>query len=57
MSKILIVYYSLTGNTQFIAEVLRDSIKADILELRPIKELKADSGTRFVWGGYLSTMK
>ena len=57
MSKILIVYYSLTGNTQFIAETLRDTIEADILELKPIKELKADSGTRFMWGGYQSTMK
>jgi len=57
MSKILIVYYSLTGNTQFIAETLRDSIEADVLELKPIKELKAGSGTRFMWGGYQSTMK
>ena len=57
MPKILIVYYSLTGNTQFIAETLRDSIEADILELKPIKELKADSGTRFMWGGFQSTMK
>ncbi len=45
MSKILIVYYSLTGNTQFIAEALRDTIEADILEFKPIKELKANSGT------------
>ena len=57
MSKILIVYYSLTGNTQFIAETLRDTIEADILELKPIKELKSSSGTRFMWGGYQSTMK
>ena len=57
MSKILIVYYSLTGNTKFIAEALIDSIEADILELKPIKELKADSSTRFIWGGYQSTMK
>ena len=57
MSKTLIVYYSLTGNTQFIAETLMESIEADVLELKPIKELKADSGTRFMWGGYQSTMK
>ena len=57
MTKILIVYYSLTGNTQFIAEALRDSIEADILELKPIKELNPDSGTRFMWGGFQSTMK
>ena len=57
MKKILIVYYSLTGNTQFIAEALRDSIDADILELKPIKELNPNSGTRFMWGGFQSTMK
>jgi len=51
MSKILIVYYSLTGNTKFIAEALIDSIEADILELKPIKELKADSSTRFIGVG------
>jgi len=57
MSKILIVYYSLTGNTRFIAEALNDSTEADILEIKPIKELNADSSSRFVWGGYQSTMK
>ncbi|MHA2270099.1 MAG: flavodoxin family protein [Promethearchaeota archaeon] len=57
MPKILIVYYSLTGNTKFIAEVLRESTESDILELKPIKELKADSSSRFIWGGYQSTMK
>jgi flavodoxin len=57
MSKILIVYYSLTGNTRLIAEALRNSIEADILELKPVKELNADSSSRFVWGGYQSTMK
>ena len=57
MTKILIVYYSLTGNTQFIAETLRGSIEADILELKPIKELNPNKGTRFMWGGFQSTMK
>ncbi len=57
MTKILIVYYSLTGNTQFIAEAMRDSIEADILELKPIKELKADSGSRIILGGFQSTTK
>lgn len=57
MSKILIVYYSLTGNTRFIAEMLKDSMKADLLELQPIKELNPDSGMKFVWGGAQATMK
>ncbi|MHA2180408.1 MAG: flavodoxin family protein [Promethearchaeota archaeon] len=57
MPGILIVYYSLTGNTKFIGETLRNSVEADILELKPIKELNPDSSTRFMWGGYQSTMK
>ena len=44
MTKILIVYYSLTGN-------------ADILPLKPIKELKAESGMRYFWGGFQTYMK
>lgn len=37
--KTLVVYYSLTGNTKFIAEQIAKKIKADVLEL------KADRGT------------
>ena len=40
MSKILIVYYSLTGSTRFIAETLTEPLNADILELKPIKDLR-----------------
>lgn len=57
MSKILIVYYSLTGSTRFIAETLKDSMGADLLELKPLKELNPDSGTKFMWGGAQATMK
>jgi flavodoxin len=57
MKKVLIVYYSLTGNTRFIAEILKDSMKADLLELKPINELNPESGTKFVWGGAQATMK
>ena len=57
MTKILIVYYSLTGSTRFIAESLKDSMDADLLELKPVKELNPDKGTKFMWGGAQSTMK
>ncbi|KKL07305.1 hypothetical protein LCGC14_2459020 [marine sediment metagenome] len=50
MLKKLIVYYSFTGNTRFIAEALRESTEADILELKTVKELNADSSSRFIWG-------
>jgi flavodoxin len=57
MSKILIVYYSLTGNTKFIAEAIAESINADILELKPVKELDAESGMKYFWGGFQASMK
>jgi flavodoxin len=57
MSKIIIVYYSLTGSTKFIAETLLESIEADILELKPIKDLNPEKGTKFMWGGMQATMK
>lgn len=57
MSKILIVYYSLTGSTRFIAECLNESLETDKLELKPVKELNPDKGTKFMWGGAQSTMK
>ncbi|NHJ20907.1 MAG: flavodoxin [Candidatus Lokiarchaeota archaeon] len=57
MKKVLIVYYSLTGNTRFIAETLKDAMEADLLEIQPIKELNPDSGMKFVWGGAQATMK
>ncbi|MFX1500652.1 MAG: flavodoxin family protein [Promethearchaeota archaeon] len=57
MSKVLIVYYSLTGNTKLIAEAITKSLNADILELKPVKELNAESGMKYFWGGFQATMK
>ncbi|MFX0059578.1 MAG: flavodoxin family protein, partial [Candidatus Heimdallarchaeota archaeon] len=57
MSRILIVYYSLTGHTKFIAETIKAAINADILALKPVKELKSDSSMKYMWGGAQATMK
>jgi len=57
MKKVLVVYYSLTGNTKMIAEAIAESIDSDILELKPVKELNADSGMKYFWGGFQATMK
>lgn len=57
MRKVLVVYYSLTGNTKMIAEAIAESIDSDILELKPIKELNAESGMKYFWGGFQATMK
>jgi flavodoxin len=57
MSKTLVVYYSLTGNTRLIAEAIKENINADILGLKPVKELKANSSMKYMWGGAQATMK
>lgn len=38
--KKLVVFYSFEGNTKFLAEAIANEIKADILELKPKKEIK-----------------
>ena len=55
-NKILVVYYSLTGNTKLLAETIADSVEADILGLKPVKELNPESGMNYVWGGYQAVM-
>ena len=57
MEKVLVVYYSLTGNTKLIAESIANSINSDVLELKPEKELNAEGGSKYFWGGYQAKMK
>jgi len=56
MSK-LVVCFSLTGNTKFIAEVLAKNIGADILELKPKKEDKGDGLLKMFWRGKQAVTK
>jgi flavodoxin len=57
MGKILVVYYSLTGNTKFVAEHIANEINADIEEVKPVKDLDPDSGSKYFWGGMKAKMK
>ena len=49
--KTLIIYYSLTGHTELVAEALAKELNADILKIRPIKEIDNTKLTRYFWGG------
>lgn len=49
--KTLVVYYSLEGNTKFVAEIVAKELGADLLELKPKKDLSATSLMRYFWGG------
>ena len=50
MPRCLVVFYSLTGNTAFIAEEIAEELTADILRLEPQKEIPRNV-TRYFFGG------
>lgn len=49
--KKLVIYYSLEGNTEFIAKNIADEVDADLLHLELKKDLNPDSFTKYVIGG------
>ncbi len=55
--KILVVYYSLEGNTKLIAESIAKSVNGDILELKPEKDISPKGFSRFLWGGKQVVLK
>ncbi|MFO7917373.1 MAG: flavodoxin [Anaerolineae bacterium] len=52
MSRVLVVYYSLEGNTQRVAESLAEATDGDLLALRPRKEIPAQSFLKYPIGGF-----
>ncbi|MBQ9886241.1 MAG: flavodoxin family protein [Lachnospiraceae bacterium] len=54
--KTAIVYYSMSGNTKFIADKIAENIDADVIRIEPVKAYP-DSGVRkFIWGGKSAVM-
>jgi flavodoxin len=49
--KTLIVYYSLEGNTDFIAKKLASEMDADLERLKPKNDIEGKSFKKFFWGG------
>jgi flavodoxin len=49
--KILIVYFSLDGNSALVASELGKRLGADLLELKPADEKKRRGLAKYVWGG------
>lgn len=54
--KILVVYYSLEGNTRFLAENIAEMAGADILEIKPVKDI-SPGFMKYLWGGRMAMMK
>lgn len=49
--KILVVFYSLDGNTKLMAESISESVKGDLLELKPVKEITRNNFLKIFAGG------
>jgi flavodoxin len=48
--KSLIIFYSLDGNTRFIANVINEELQGDIIEIKPKKEIPNKGFKKFLWG-------
>lgn len=53
--KAIVVYYSLEGNTKFVAEEIARNSKADICRIEPKKEYPTGKVTKYIWGGKSAT--
>lgn len=49
--KIAVVYYSLEGNTKFVAEKIAGRLIADLIELKCVKAYPTGKVSKFLWGG------
>ncbi|MDA3838873.1 MAG: flavodoxin [Candidatus Delongbacteria bacterium] len=55
--KKLVIFYSLDGNTKFISENIAQEIGADILELKPLKEITRNNFMKMFSGGKQAILK
>ena len=49
--KAVVVYYSLGGNTELIADMISEKVGADKIKLQPEKEIAKEGFKKFFWGG------
>lgn len=57
MEDILVVYYSLERNTEFVAEKIAEASKGDLLKIEPAKEIPDNPVGKYVVGGFKALFK
>ena len=57
MKKIAIIYYSLTGNTDYVAKQISKELDVDLIRLVPKKQYPDSGFKKFFWGGKSAIMK
>ena len=56
MKKIAIVYYSMSGNTEYVAKQISNNIDVDLIKIIPKKEYPSSGLKKFLWGGKSAVM-
>ena len=51
-----IVYYSMSGNTKYVADKIAERIEADIIRIDPVKAYPDKGAKKFIWGGKSAVM-
>lgn len=54
--KTAIVYYSMSGNTKYVADKIAEKIEADIIRIEPVKAYPDNGAKKFIWGGKSAVM-
>ena len=54
--KTAIVYYSMSGNTKYVADKIAEKIDADIIRIEPVKAYPDQGAKKFIWGGKSAVM-
>ena len=54
--KTVIVYYSMSGNTKYVADKIAEKIEADIIRIEPVKAYPDKGAKKFIWGGKTAVM-
>ena len=54
--KTAIVYYSMSGNTEYAANRIADSLGADVIRIEPDKAYPDKGARKFIWGGKSAVM-
>lgn len=49
--KSIVVYFSLEGNSKYVADRIAEYVGADTLGLEPVKKYPTGNVSKFVWGG------
>lgn len=55
--KVAIIYFSLEGNTKYVAEKIAEKLDGDIIRLMPLKEYPTGKVSKFFWGGKSSAFR